>query len=197
MKPFFSILVPCCDVAPYVRECLESVKGQSFADWECLVVVETSTDNTEALVREVISGDRRFQVFTQPRSGSPTAKRLPSRSPQYRSRPCVGAKYVIFLDGDDYIAAESLRKLHDKITAFPNADCYVGGINSYGNNGDFLGSKDCFSSYDALRELSGHDATLFLFHPTRGRYSRLNNMAQPNIYSLAFLKSRKLFFSQA
>ena len=69
-SPFFSIIVPCCDVEPYVRECLESVLKQPFTDWECLIGVETSKDNTEAIVREYAAHDSRFKIFTGPRSGS-------------------------------------------------------------------------------------------------------------------------------
>lgn len=56
MTPFFSIIVPCCEVAPYVRECLDSVIGQSFTAWECLIGVETSTDATEEIVRSYAGG---------------------------------------------------------------------------------------------------------------------------------------------
>ena len=37
MEAFVSIIVPCCDVEPYLRACLESVLAQPFADWGCLL----------------------------------------------------------------------------------------------------------------------------------------------------------------
>ena len=46
--PFFSFVIPCCDVAPYVRECLDSVLRQQFANWECVIGVEASKDDTFA-----------------------------------------------------------------------------------------------------------------------------------------------------
>ena len=75
MKPFVSIIVACCDVEPFVRECLDSVLTQPFREWECLVGVETSEDDTEAIVREYAAKDSRFKVFTGPRSGSCSASR--------------------------------------------------------------------------------------------------------------------------
>ena len=51
MKPFFSIIVPWCDVEQYLRECLDSVTSQPFTDWECFIGVETSRDKTEEIVR--------------------------------------------------------------------------------------------------------------------------------------------------
>ena len=104
MKPFFSIIVPCCDVEPYVRECLGSVQKQPFADWELLAVVETSKDRTETAVREIAAGDPRVKVFAQPRSGSPAA-------PRNTALDHARGEYVIFLDGDDTLAEGSLQTL--------------------------------------------------------------------------------------
>ncbi len=117
MKPFFSILVPCCDVETYIRECLDSVLGQPFADWELVAVVETSKDRTEEIVREYAAKDSRISVFTQPRSGSPAA-------PRNTALEHATGEYVIFLDSDDRIAEGSLLRLHDKIAARPGAELY-------------------------------------------------------------------------
>ena len=117
MEPFFSIVVACCDVAPYVRECLDSVSKQSFADWECVVGVEASKDATERLVREYAEKDGRFRVFTGPRTGSCSASRNTGVE-------LARGAYVLFLDGDDTIAEGCLGRLHDKIAARPGADIY-------------------------------------------------------------------------
>ena len=117
VKPFFSLIVPCCDVEQYVRECLDSVLGQQFQDWECILGVETSRDKTEEIVREYVARDPRFRMFTSPRSGSCSASRNTGID-------MAKGEYVIFLDGDDTIAEGSLQKIHDKIAERPDADIY-------------------------------------------------------------------------
>ena len=117
MKPFFSLIVPCCDVEPYVRECLDSVLNQSFSDWECLIGVEASKDKTEEIVRGYAAKDSRFKVFTGPRSGSCSASRNIGID-------MATGEYIIFLDGDDTLVEGSLQRLHDKIAARPGADLY-------------------------------------------------------------------------
>lgn len=67
--PFFSIIIPYCNVAPYVRECLASVINQAFRDFEAWVIVEASLDATEQVVRETVAEDSRFHVFVKPCSG--------------------------------------------------------------------------------------------------------------------------------
>ena len=116
-KPFFSLIIPCCDVEPYVRACLDSVLEQSFQSWECLIGVETSKDKTEEVVREYTAKDPRFKMFTGPRSGSCSASRNTGTD-------MATGEYVIFLDGDDTIAEGSLQRMHDKIAARPDADLY-------------------------------------------------------------------------
>ncbi len=67
MRPFFSIIMACCDVEPYIREAVESVTKQSFGDWECICGVEESKDRTEEILREMASADPRIRIFTHPR----------------------------------------------------------------------------------------------------------------------------------
>jgi len=153
MKPFFSVVIPCCDVEPYVRECLDSVLDQPFGSWECLVGVEESHDRTEAVVREYAARDSRIKVFTGPRSGSCSASRNTGTD------MAVG-EYVIFLDGDDVIAEGSLQRLHDAIVARPGADLYPCAIvvrNELTGKDDEI--RDNYPK-DFTGELTGVEATL-------------------------------------
>ena len=44
MTPFFSIIIPVYNVAPYLRECLDSVLAQTFTDWEAICVDDGLTE---------------------------------------------------------------------------------------------------------------------------------------------------------
>ena len=101
--PFFSIIVPCCNVARYVDDMAASVRGQSFADWECILSVEESFDATEAKCRAVAAADARFRVIVGPRSGSPA-------TPRNRGLALAKGRYVVWLDGDDLLADEALSR---------------------------------------------------------------------------------------
>lgn len=155
MNPFFSIIIPCCDVEPYVRECLDSILAQDFQSWECLIGVETSKDRTEEVVREYAAKDQRFKVFTGPRSGSCSASRNTGTD-------MSSGEYVIFLDGDDTIAEGSLKRIHDKIAERPGADLYPCAIVVHneltGNNEE---TRDNYPKNFA-DELDGAEATVML-----------------------------------
>jgi len=154
-KPFFSAIIPCCDVEPYVRECLDSMLSQEFKSWECLVGVEESKDNTEEIVRAYAAKDPRFKVFTGPRSGSCSASRNTGTD-------MATGEYVIFLDGDDTVAEGSLQRIHDKIAERPNADLYPCAIvvrNELTGRDEEI--RDNYPK-DLSDELSGTEATLML-----------------------------------
>jgi len=156
MTPFFSIIVPCCDVEQYVRESLDSVLNQSFSDWECLIGVETSKDKTEETVRAYAAKDPRFKVFTGPRSGSCSASRNTGID-------MATGEYVVFLDGDDTIADGSLQEIHEKIAARPGADIYPCAMPVIDEvHGGNLPLRDNYPA-DFNGELSGPEATLLIY----------------------------------
>ena len=176
MKPFFSFIIPCCDVEPYIRECLTSVTGQSFQNWECLLGIEPSKDRTEEVVQELIAGDDRFRVFHGPRSGSCSATRNTGTD-------MARGEYVIFLDGDDTIAEESLARIAAKIKARPGADLYPGVIIAYTEGTDEREFRENYPPADAPAELTGPEATLFT-----GKYNIYPcPMLQLTVFRRAFL----------
>ncbi len=181
MKPFFSIIVPCCDVEPYVRECFESVLNQSFKDWEIVAVVETSKDKTEEIVREYAAKDSRISVFTQPRSGSPAAPRNTALE-----KAC--GKYAVFVDSDDTIAPDSLRRIHDKITSAGEADLYPCAVQVHN---DITGNdEELRDNYPAsfAGVLTGAEATLM----AAKHRSIPCPMLQMTVCSMDFLDKHKL-----
>ena len=181
MKPFFSIIVPCCDVEPYVRACFDSVLSQAFGDWEIIASVEESKDRTEEIVREYAAKDPRFKVFTGPRTGSCSVSRN------------IGidnarGEYIIFLDGDDTITEGSLQRLHDKIAARPGADLYPCAIQVHNElTGKDEELRDNYPN-DFNGELSGPEATLAIYQ----RHRAPCPMLQMTVFRQAYLVDNDL-----
>ena len=155
MRPFFSIIIPCCDVEPYVKECLDSLLHQSFGDWECLLGIETCKDRTEDVIRDTIGTDPRFRIFRQERSGSCSATRNTGTD-------MAQGEYVIYLDSDDTIAEESLARIADKIRANPGADLYPCEIVAYVEGTSQREIRENYPPKTSPAELTGPEATLFI-----------------------------------
>lgn len=62
-QPLVSIGVPAYNGAAYLEECLESVKCQSYANWECVIANNFSTDNTAEIAEKYVKADPRFKLF--------------------------------------------------------------------------------------------------------------------------------------
>ena len=51
-KPFFSVIVPAYNAAGFIRKGLDSIRAQSFTDYELIVVCDKCLDNTAEIARE-------------------------------------------------------------------------------------------------------------------------------------------------
>lgn len=94
MNPYFSILIPAYNVESYIEKCLDSVKGQTFLDWETIVVDDGSTDKTGKISEQYAADDSRFIVLHQNNTGVAAARNTLLKH--------ASGKFIIFLDGDDY-----------------------------------------------------------------------------------------------
>lgn len=115
---FFSVLVPVYNVAPYLRECLDSILGQDFSDFELLLVDDGSTDDSGAICDEYAANDPRIRVFHKPNGGQLSARR-------YGIERAEGAYYV-FVDSDDWLSAGMFSRLSAAIRE-TGADCLIFG----------------------------------------------------------------------
>ena len=107
MTPFFSIIIPVYNVAPYLRESLDSVLVQTFTDWEAICVDDGSNDGSGAILDEYAAKDKRFRVIHQTNAGVSTARNVAKR--------LVRGKWVGFVDGDDAISTHWFEVVHSAI----------------------------------------------------------------------------------
>ena len=121
MQPFFFIIIPVYNVAPYLRECLDSVLAQTFGDWECLCVDDGSTDGSGEILDEYAKKDARFRVVHQRNRGLSAARN--------RGIDCALARaqghYLTFIDADDWVAPNYLAALYEGCQ-LQNGCCAVG-----------------------------------------------------------------------
>ena len=99
----FSVVVPIFNVEPYLRDCLDSVLNQSFADWEAVCVDDGSTDGSAAILEEYAVKDNRLRIITQPNEGLSAARNLGMKEAK--------GDYILFLDSDDWLETNALETL--------------------------------------------------------------------------------------
>src|ERR1035437_8876807 len=94
--PVVSIIIPAYNAARYLGETLESIQNQTYANFECIIINDNSTDDTVKIVTAIASADKRFKLLNKGRS-CPNGV---SSSRNFGLAQCAG-KYVQFLDADD------------------------------------------------------------------------------------------------
>ncbi|MBP5511903.1 glycosyltransferase [Candidatus Saccharibacteria bacterium] len=68
-NPKLSILVPVYNVEEFLPLCLESIKNQSFKDFECILINDGSTDNSLKLLKKIAKADKRFIIIDKKNTG--------------------------------------------------------------------------------------------------------------------------------
>ena len=97
------VVIPTFNRASLLGDAVNSVLRQSFKDFELLVVDDGSTDDTEALVRELMRGDGRVRYQKQKNGGVASARNRGIDCPR-------AARYVAFLDSDDTWSLNHLER---------------------------------------------------------------------------------------
>jgi len=62
MPPLVTVCIPTYNGAPFLRDCLDSVLAQTFANFEVIIVDDCSSDETVEIARAYAAGDSRIQV---------------------------------------------------------------------------------------------------------------------------------------
>jgi glycosyltransferase involved in cell wall biosynthesis len=103
---YFSVIIPTFNRAHSVSKAINSVLGQTFSDFEIIIVDDASTDNTEAIVASF--HDDRISYI----KNDTNKERCISRNKGIEK---ATGKYICFLDSDDYHLPEHLQKLYQFI----------------------------------------------------------------------------------
>ena len=114
--PKFSIIIPVYNVAPYLRECLDSVLAQTYTDWEAICVDDGSTDGSGAILDEYAARDSHFRIIHQTNAGVSVARNV--------ALDVAHGEWVWFVDGDDLIHPEALGWSDSLFKLHPNCDSY-------------------------------------------------------------------------
>lgn len=122
----------------FIGSTLQSALGQSFEDFELIVVDDGSSDRTADVILGL--GDRRIRLLSQEHRGPSAARNLGIRQAQ--------APVVVLLDHDDLWFAERLEKLLDHLRTHPqtslvSSNMYVGDPAAPARATTVLDNPDC------------------------------------------------------
>ena len=88
-----SVVIPAYNAGQFLDETLESVLSQTYENWECIIVNDGSTDNTESVAKKWCEKDSRFRLTDKENGGLSSARNWGIKESK--------AEYIAFLDADD------------------------------------------------------------------------------------------------
>lgn len=97
-NPLVSIIVPAYNVGRYIEECIMSIVKQTYNNIEIIVVDDGSPDDTPEIIDKLASIDNRIIPIHQKNAGVSSARNAGIEKSK--------GEYVIFVDGDDFIAPD-------------------------------------------------------------------------------------------
>ncbi|MBS3200948.1 glycosyltransferase family 2 protein [Turicibacter bilis] len=99
-----TIIIPVFNVGKYIRECLESLFCQTYSNFELIIVNDGSTDNSLKIIKEYINEySEKITLLNQENQGVSEARNLANNY--------IRGDYLIYIDPDDYLHPDYLKKL--------------------------------------------------------------------------------------
>lgn len=132
-NPTFSLILPIYNVEKYLKIALQSLKNQTFEDFEAICVNDGSLDNSLAILEEFAKEDSRFKIINQENQGQGVARN--------NGLKLAKGEYILFLDPDDFFNLNHLEKINEAFKNF-NSDIvqfnYVTCEDDTGNDIEFF-----------------------------------------------------------
>ncbi len=113
-----TIIVPVYQSEQTLKRCVDSLRAQSYAEIEILLVIDGSPDHSQQVAEELAREDQRIRVIVQENAGASGARN--------RGLQEACGDYVIFIDSDDYVEKTLCEKMWLAIAEY-NADLAVCG----------------------------------------------------------------------
>ena len=107
--PTISVIVPVYKVEKYIHRCVDSILGQTFIDFELILVDDGSPDNCPAICDEYAEKDNRVHVIHQENGGLSAARNAGIDWAFANS----DSQWLSFIDSDDWVHPEYLERLLD------------------------------------------------------------------------------------
>ena len=93
--PLVSVIIPVYNAEKYISSTLESLRRQTFREFEVLIIDDGSTDNSTSICNQYVLEDNRFKLIRKINGGVSSARNIGLNQAR--------GKYIYFMDSDDWV----------------------------------------------------------------------------------------------
>ncbi len=174
-----SVIIPVYNTEGFLVECLDSVRNQSYNDFEVICIDDGSLDSSVKIISQYVQNDSRFKLVSKPHSNAGDARNLGVK------HSC--GEFILFLDSDDYIDKNLLDTII-KCTHGNNSDIYI--FNYY----LFDNKKKCAILPSSDEVISRQIQTINTNQLEKNLFQFTNIAVWNKLYRSAFIKENELLF---
>ena len=121
-----SVILPVCNVVPYLPKCLESIINQSYKELEIICIDDMSEDDSYNVLKSYADMDSRIKIFKN-------SKNLGVGLTRNKGLKLAQGEYIHFVDPDDWVEDELYEKLSKELNEFQNIDVLYFSYNIFDN----------------------------------------------------------------
>jgi glycosyltransferase involved in cell wall biosynthesis len=103
IAPLFSVVIPVYQAERYLGECIDSVLNQTYENFEVVIVDDGSSDRSGKICDTYAGKDSRVVVIHKENGGPTSARTIGAEKGK--------GKYILFLDSDDRLDNETLKRM--------------------------------------------------------------------------------------
>lgn len=146
-KPVISVIVPIYNTDQYLRQCVDSILGQSYRELEVILVDDGSTDNCPEICEEYKRKDNRVHVIHKANGGQAGARNS--------GLDAANGDFISFVDSDDWIALNLYDTLVGALETFDTDIACCGTTLVYMNGDSFTPPTErrMYNPQEALKDL--------------------------------------------
>lgn len=133
--PLISVIIPTFNSEKTIRETIESVLAQSYANFELIIINSSSEDSTLEVINSI--KDPRIKPFTYTHSGVSTNRN--------RGLTHAVGDFISFLDADDLWTIDKLEKQLKALQEHPDAKVAYSCVDSIDENSKYVRMSSCYT----------------------------------------------------
>jgi len=165
-----SVIIPVYNCEKYLPRCLDSLRGQSFQNWNAICIDDGCSDNSGAILDEYAARDKRFVVIHKKNAGVSAARNDGIKK--------ADGDFIHFMDADDIIDSDYYEKM---IEFIGDADIVCSGYVSD-------------SKYSADLVYKKRHVLKTLFGKLFWTQALIKSFVWRYLFKTEFIKQNKLFF---
>jgi len=187
VKKLVSIVLPVYNVENYILGCLDSIKAQTYSNFEVIIVNDGSKDRSIEYCLDYCNQDSRFKIIHKPNGGLSDARNVGIEH--------TSGEYLVFIDSDDFVSPKLLSHMVEILESNQSDIAIIDAVHYYSDR-EYL-NKDIFTEQMTIKNFNSVDALQEMFYQKSFLVSAWGKLYKRSLFNEIRFPVGKLFEDSA